>query len=168
MKPETSASLKVVAFGFFLLFLIFVGLSVPFYLRARDVLKNWVVTNAQVRDSDVVSIPTKRGTQYDAHIVVEYRIGESVLTTLVNSGYRSSRRSHAQAWVDRYPAGRRITIAYNPLQPSQVRLEPGYNSFFFAVTLLISEVGLGFAGIALICFAIAIRAERKNRSLASR
>ncbi len=163
MKPETSASLKVVAFGFFLLFLIFIGLSVPFYLRARDVLKNWVVTDAQVRDSDIVSIPAKRGTQYDAHIVVEYRIGQSVLTTLVTSGYRSGRRSHAQAWVDRYPAGRRITVAYNPLQPNQVRLEPGYNSFFLAIPLLISEVGLGFAGVALIFFVIARRGEERKK-----
>ncbi len=163
MKPETSASLKLVAFGFSLLFLIFIGLSVPFYLRQRDVIKNWVFTDAQVQSSDVVSIPAKRGTNYDARIVVMYRIGNSVITTMVNSGYRSSRRSHAQDWVEHYSAGSRVRIAYNPLQPSDVRLDPGYNRYFFAVPLLVSEVGLGFAAVALVLFVVARRAERQPR-----
>lgn len=157
MKPETSASLKLIAFGFFLLFLIFIGLSVPFFLRQRDVLKNWVVTDATVQDSEVVSIPGKRGTEYDAHIVVVYRIGDSIRTTMVTSGYRSSRRGHAQAWVERYPAGSRVRIAYNPTEQTQVRLDPGYNSYFFAVPLLVAEVGLGFAGVGLIFLVIARR-----------
>jgi hypothetical protein len=163
MKPENSASLKVIAFGFFLLFLIFLGLSVPFYLRQREVLKNWIVTDARVSDSDVVSLPEKRGSAYDAHIVVVYRIGDSVLTSMVNSGYRSRRRSHAQAWVDRYPAGSQVRIAYNPLDTSQIRLDPGYNRYFFAVPLLIAEVGAGFALVAFIFFAIARYADRRNR-----
>ncbi len=159
MKPETSASLKLIAFGLFLLFLIFVGLSVPFYLRQRDVIKNWVFTSAQVQSSEVVSIPEKRGTNYDAHIVVQYRIGESVITTMVNSGYRSSLRSHAQHWVERYPAGSQVTIAYNPVQATDIRLDPGYNSYFFAVPLIVSEVGLGFAILAVVLFVIARRAD---------
>ncbi len=161
MKPETSASLKLVAFGFFLLFLIFVGLSVPFYLRQRDVIKNWIFTNGQVQSSEVVSIPGKRGTTYDAHIVVQYRIGDTVITKMVDSGYRSSLRSHAQAWVERYPAGSRVMIAYNPMQLTDVRLDPGYNRYFFAVPIVVSEVGLGFAAVAVILFVIARRAERK-------
>lgn len=168
MKPETSASLKVIAFGFFLLFLIFIGLSAPFYLRQRDVLKNWIVVDAQVRDSEVVTIQEKRGTSYDAHIVVVYRIGDSIRTSMVNSGYRSSRRSHAQEWVDRYPARSSITVAYNPLDPTQVRLDPGYNRYFFAVPLFIVEVGFGFAVAAFILYAIARRADRLNRLTTAR
>ncbi len=166
MKPDTSATLKVVAFGFFLLFLIFIGLSVPFYLRARDVLKNWVFTDGQIQDSSVVSIPAKNGTQYDAHIVVAYRVGNAVLTTMVNSGYPSSRRSHADAWVNRFRAGSRVSIAYNPLDPSKIRLDPGYNRFFFAIPLLISEVGLGFAAVALMFYVVARRGDKRNRSMA--
>jgi Protein of unknown function (DUF3592) len=164
MKPETSASLKVIAFGFFLIFLIFLGISAPFFLRQRDVLKNWVVTDARVRDSDVVSFPGKRGATYDAHIVVVYRLGDAIRTVMVNSGYRSSHRSHAQEWVDHYPAGSSVMIAYNPLDPNQVRLDPGYNRFFFAVPLFVVEVGLGFAIAAFIFYAIARRADRRNRS----
>jgi hypothetical protein len=163
MKPDTSASLKLIAFGFVLIFLIFLGLSVPFYLRQRDVLKNWVVADATVRDSEIVSIPAKRGTNYDAHIVVVYRIGDSIRTTMVSSGYASSRRSHAQVWVDRYPAGSRVTIAYNPLDTSQVRLDPGYNRYFFAAPLMVTQVGAGFGVIGLILFVIARNADRRNQ-----
>jgi hypothetical protein len=158
MKPETGATLKFVAFGFFLLFLIFLGLATPFYLRQRDVLKNWVVRDAHVQDSDVVSVPEKRGTGYDAHVVVEFRIGNEIHNVMINSGYPSRFRSHAQQWVARYPAGSTVLIAYNPLYPSQVRLDPGYNRYFFAIPLLVTEVGLGFALAAALFYLVARRA----------
>ncbi len=164
MKPDTSASLKLIAFGLFLIFLIFLGLSVPFYLRQRDVLKNWIVTDGTVRDSEVVSVPAKRGTNYDAHIVVVYRIGDSIRTSLITTGYASSRRSHAQSWVDRYPAGSHVTIAYNPLDYGQVRLDPGYNRYFFAAPLMVTQVGAGFGFVGLIFFLIARNADRRNQA----
>jgi hypothetical protein len=160
MKPETSATLKVIAFGFFLLFLIFLGLATPFYFRQHDVLKNWVFTRGRILDSGVVSAAEAHGTTYDAHIVVEYRIGDSIHTVMVNSGYRSRRQGHAQAWVDRFPAGSRVSIAYNPLDPGKIRLDPGYNRYFFAVPLLIAEVGLGFGIVAGIFYFIARRGSR--------
>ncbi len=163
MKPETSATLKLIAFGLFLICLIFIGLSVPFYLRQRDVLNNWVSTEGQVLYSNVVTIPLKHGTNYDAHITVEYRLGTTVVTKMINSGYPSRFRSHAEAWVSRYPAGTRVTIAYNPLNPTDIRLDPGYNRYFFAAPLLITEIGGGFGIVALILFLISRRGKMVSR-----
>jgi Protein of unknown function (DUF3592) len=155
MKPENSATLKVIAFGFFLLFLVFIGLATPFFLRQRDILKNWVEVQGTVQNSEVVSVPQKHGTDYDARVLVQYRLGGAINTALISSGYPSRFRSHAQEWVDRFPAGTKVMIAYNPVNPAEVRLNPGYNRYFFAVPLLVAEFGLGFAAIALMFYVIA-------------
>jgi len=165
MKPDTSAMLKVIAFGFFLLFLIFIGLATPFYVRQRTILKNWIQTEARIQSSQVVSIPEKHGTSYDARMVIQFRLGGDVQTVLIASSYPSRFRSHAQQWVERYPAGSTVTVAYNPLDPTQVRLDPGYNRYFFAAPLLITEVGLGFALIAAVFYFIARSADRRNRGV---
>ena len=166
MKPDTSAMLKVIAFGFFILFLVFLGLATPFYLRQRDILKNWVEVQATVQNSQVAAVPQKHGTNYNARILVQFRLGDAINTALISSGYPSRFRSHAQQWVDRFPDGAHVMIAYNPLNPTEIRLDPGYNRYFFAVPVLVTEVGLGFAGIAAVFYLIARVADRRNRAAA--
>lgn len=164
MKPETSATLKVIAVGFFLLFIIFIGLSVPFYVKQRNILKNWNIANAKVASADLVTRQAKRGTLYDARFILVYNIGSTTFTTTVNTGYNGTSRVRAERWINRFPEGREVKIAYNPVLPTQVRLDPGYNSYFFAVPLLITNIGLIFAVIAGATFFIARRAESKMRA----
>lgn len=159
MKPETTAGMKVVAMGCVIIFLVFTALSTPFYLRQRDVLKNWPRTDAKVLAADVMDVPGKRWT-YTARFLVQYRLNDSIVSTTVNSGYGDRFRSRAQAWIDRFPIGTTVSIAYNPLNPTQVRLDPGYNRYFFAAPLFITEVGLLFAFIAVVLYSVARRSER--------
>jgi hypothetical protein len=163
MKAETAAAMKVIAMGCTIIFLVFLGLSVPFYLRQREVLKTWPRTEAKVLAANVSTAPGKRST-YTARFLVQYRLGDSVLSTTVDSGYGDRLRSHAQAMVDRFPAGSSVTVAYNPLDATQVRLNPGYNRYFFAAPLFITEVGLVFAGIAAVLYLVARRSERAART----
>lgn len=160
MKPETTAALKVIAMGCVIVFLVFVGLSVPFFLRQREVLRSWPRTEGTVLASDVVAVTGKHST-YTARFLVQYRLGDAVFSTTVNPGYGDRFRSRAQSWIDRFPEGSTVSLAYNPLNPAQVRLNPGYNRYFFAAPLFITEIGLAFAAIALVLYAIAYRSARK-------
>lgn len=166
MKPETSAALKVIAFGCGIIFLVFLGLSAPFYMRQRQVLKNWPRTEAKVLVADVVAVPGKRST-YIARFFVEYRLGDAVLSATATSGYGDRFRSRAQSWADRFPVGGTVPIAYDPLNPTNIRLDPGYNRFFFGAPLLITEFGLGFGAVAILLYGIARRSERATRSSVS-
>lgn len=155
MSPENRATVKVVAVGFFLVFLVFLGVAAPFYLKQRTVLKQWSITEATVKDSSIAPVAGRRGTNYMARFLLQYRIGDQVRTSLVSSGYADRNPAHAQQWLDKFPVGNKISIAYNPLDPAMVRLNPGYNRYFFAVPLFITAVGLIFAAIALVLFVIA-------------
>jgi hypothetical protein len=155
MKAETSAALKVVALGCTIIFLVFLGISAPFYFRQRDVLKNWPRTEGKIIAADVVTLPGKPGTTYMARFLVQYRFEDSVVSSTVTSGYGDRFRSQAEKWLKQFPEGKTVTIAYNPLQPTDVRMNPGYNRFFFAVPLFITEMGLIFLGIAIVLYVIA-------------
>ena len=168
MKPENSTTLKVIAFGLFILFLVFVGLAAPFYLKQRTVLKTWTVTPATVQSSSIVPVPGRHGTDYMARFLLQYRIGDQIHTSLVPSGYGDNNREHAQEWLNRFPVGSKVSIAYNPQNPTMVRLNPGYNRYFFAVPLFIAEVGCLFGGAALILLLVARIGEAKYRRATSR
>jgi Protein of unknown function (DUF3592) len=155
MKPENSATLQVISVGCFLVFLVFLGLATPFYLKQRTVLKTWPTTDATVEDSSIAPVAGRRGTNYMARFLLQYRVGDQIRTGLVASGYADRSRAHAQQWLDKFPVGSKITIAYNPLDPAMVRMNPGYNRYFFAVPLFITEVGLIFAAVALVLLFIA-------------
>ncbi|HYG97866.1 MAG TPA: DUF3592 domain-containing protein [Terriglobales bacterium] len=163
MKPETSATLKVIAVGCFIIFLVFLGLSAPFYLRQRSILKNWPTTQAKVESADITTVQSNRGRQHVARFLVMYKVGDRVITTLVKSDHADRNRGRAEEWLRRFSPGSTVTIAYNPEQPDLVRLDPGYNRYFFAVPLFITKVGLLFAAVALVLFWIARRADAPYR-----
>lgn len=167
MKPETSATLKVIAVGCFIVFLVFLGISAPFYLRQSNILKTWPTTQAKVESGDIATVRGKRGTQYMARFLLVYPVGDKVISTLVKSGVGDRNPERAQQWLDRYPAGSTVTIAYNPEQPDLVRLDPGYNRYFFAVPLFITQIGSIFAAVAIVLFVIARRADAAIRRATS-
>lgn len=163
MKPETSATLKVIAVGCFIVFLVFLGISAPFYLRQRTILKTWPTTQAKIESGDITTVQGKRGTQYTARFLLTYKVGDRVISTLVKSGVADSNRERAQRWLERFPAGSTVMIAYNAEQQDLVRIDPGYNRYFFAIPLFITEIGLIFAAVAVVLFVAARRADAAIR-----
>ncbi len=163
MKPETVATLKVIAMGCVIIFLVFLGLSVPFFLRQRTILKTWPRAEGTIEAAQVVTVPGKTST-YAARFLIRYHIGNSVVSTTVDSGYGDRFRRQAEAWVERFPVGTTVPIAYDPLNPTLVRLAPGYNRYFFGAPFFITEVGLVFAGVALVLYAFARWSERATRN----
>jgi hypothetical protein len=119
----------------------------------------WPTTQAKVESGDIATVQGKRGTQYMARFLLVYRVGDRVITTLVKSGVADRDRERTQQWLERFPAGSAITIAYNPEQPDMVRLDPGYNRYFFAIPLFITKIGLIFAAVAAVLFIIVRRAD---------
>jgi hypothetical protein len=95
---------------------------------------------------------------------LQYRIGNKIISTTVNSGFGDRFRSRAQSWIDRFPVGTTVLIAYNPVNVTDVRLVPGYNRYFFAAPLFITEIGLAFAAVAILLYLIARRSERATRN----
>lgn len=89
------------------------------------------VTAAQVKTSTSRSSTTRRTTtHYSGHITYIYRVnGQDFTATQVSfADYSSSDRQHASEIVNRYPAGRAVTVSYNPQNPAQAVLEPGFGT----------------------------------------
>ncbi|HET8667802.1 MAG TPA: DUF3592 domain-containing protein [Terriglobales bacterium] len=168
MKAENIATFKVIAFGCFIVFLVFLGLAAPFYLKQRSILKTWSVTQGTIESSSIMAVNGKGSTRYMALFLVEYHLGDEVRSSTVPSGYADRNRAHAQQWLDRFPVGSTVPIAYNPEDPALVRLNPGYNRYFFAVPLFITEIGLIFAAAAIVLVAVSRFAGSTTPSAASK
>jgi len=92
-------------------------------------------------------------------ITYEYMIeDQKFVSNRVHFGYQAmSDRSYAQRYVDKYFAGKKVMVYYDPTDPSKSVLEPQvrwYTPFYFYIMLLL---------IALALFGLSIKLYREKR-----
>jgi hypothetical protein len=142
MHNATSTVLKVVAVGFSIFFLGFLVLSARMFWGQYRILKTWVAVDARVVSSRVVVVPTSSGEMlYDAEYIFAFNADGRPTIAVTNSNHQSTSRERKEKQVARFPPGIAATILYNPADPTELRMQPGYNVHFFAVAVFV--IGLG-------------------------
>ncbi len=157
MRSTARTTVRVLAAGFLIIFLIFFALSAPFYRQQYRLLQTWQRAEAEVVSSRVVTVRTAGAPLYDAEYVFAFRAHGVPVVATTYSNHQSTSRERKAAQVARFPAGSRHTILYNPADPQDIRMAPGYNVHFFAVPIFISAAGALFGLIALVLWLIVQR-----------
>ena len=134
--------LSFVSVGVGMLFLGGRGLALG--LRSRA----WPTAQGSILSSQVDTQSSSDGTTYAPKVTYAYEAGGGHRSgSLVHGGgpvYISSQK-YAQAIVDRYPQGAKVSVHYDPRDPSLSVLEPGIHW----ESLLLPGVGAGFFLVGL-------------------
>jgi hypothetical protein len=90
---------------------------------------------------------------------VSFAIGSRTYQAPVDIGYQKGDRADMLEWLERYPNGTHITIAYDPANPAHARLAQDFRSSYAPVfPTLRFCAGLLGAGIAMILIARRLQA----------
>lgn len=129
-----------------MLFILFgvIGLgfgSVSLWQGAQS--KIWPHTDGVITLSSIEhSTGRHPGDVWGVNISYDYKVsGVSYTGTRVAFGMEESSESHAQSFVDRYPAGKKVPVFYSPSNPEIVVLETGIHGGTW--------IGLGVGGVFL-------------------
>lgn len=128
--------------GLTLLAALYVGIAGWSAWQTLQVIRSWPSVDAQVVESRVFSA-RRRGflpafleaRTYGGECRMRYTVGDSIYTSRVEIGYRSSSLATMRAWVDRLPAGGRLRIRYDPAAPERISLADRPNTLAFAASL---------------------------------
>jgi len=106
-----------------------VGLCIFLYgqyqlTRARASVR-WPLVDGKIITSQVQSHHGEDGTTYSADIEYSYTVNEKQFKSdvIVIGGH-----DYGSSAVERYPLGKSVTVAYNPVKTHQAVLEPGVES----------------------------------------
>ncbi len=148
MTSERRGVLQFIGVACLIVCVLFVILSLPFFLGQYRVLHSWPATQARILRSEIVTLPAAKHDQlYAAQLQIVYVVdGQPItaeLTSFQSSNYEETVRRAAE-----FPAGSRHQIRYDPNTPTQARIGAGWNRRFFAVPLITLGCGLVFAAFA--------------------
>lgn len=144
-SEETRGSLRLIGVAFLIFFFGFVLLSSPFWYQQWNVLHTWPGVDAEVLQSDVMPVTIKGKTAYDIFLEFRFKQGDRVLDTTYRSNHPARSPDSKRADAARFPVGKHVRVLYNPLDPTKLRLDPGYNLRFFAIPALITALGIACA-----------------------
>jgi len=158
MKPALRTTLRVIAAACLVFFLIGLLFAVPPFIQQVRVLRTWPSANAQVVRSEVVPLRTDSGQLlYDTRLVLSYQVDGRSYVSGIGSLHQSTSYERKKKQAERFPAGSRTEVRYNPNDPGDIRIEGGYNVHFFAVPVFISGVAAIFGLLALLFFLVSRR-----------
>ncbi len=91
--------------------------------------RSWPRVAGVVKSAKLVEIDNHDGSSYKAEIRYEFRLDGRIYTgDRVRSYTGTGFLSNAQVDLRKYRAGSKVTVYYNPRDPSNCRLEPGLHS----------------------------------------
>ena len=145
--------LRVIAVACLIFFLIGLLFAVPPLIQQWKVLRTWPAADAQVLRSEVVPLRTDSGQMlYDTWLVLSYQVDGRPYVTGVGSLHQSTSYERKKKQAERFPAGSHTEVRYNPGDPTDARIQAGYNVHFFAVPVFICGVAAIFGLLALLFF----------------
>jgi len=164
-------------------FVVFAGVGIGLTIYAYGLhgkakaSKNWPPADGTISSSSVSQhkSSSKDSTTYHAEVYYKYSVnGTNYSNNQVTFGdYGSGSPGHAQKIVNRYPAGKTVTVYYNPATPEESVLEPGV-VWFVRVMLgagivfaLVGVPGLLVVGLRLLLVAFVLGAEGVKRTRGS-
>ena len=151
-QPRSSGALQFLGVACLIVCVLFVIVSLPFFLGQIRVVRSWPVRQAQILRSEVVTLPAAKHDQlYAAQLQIAYVVDGQTITAELTS-FQSSNYEETVGRAAEYPVGSRRAIRYDPQNPSEARIGAGWNRRFFAVPLITLGCGLIFAAIAAALF----------------
>jgi hypothetical protein len=112
-------------------------------VRARAV-RRWPAAEGVIETAD----PARPDDDLLPHIVFSYRVnGKTYQSAADLPAGTLPTPEMAAAWLSRYPAGRRVTVTYDPRRPECALLEPGRGG---AGDWLVFALGAGAALLGVI------------------
>ena len=161
MKPALRTTLRVIAVACLVFFLIGLLFAVPPFIEQMKVLRSWPSADAQVVRSEVVPLRTDSGQMlYDTRFVLAYQVDGRPYVSSVGSLHQSTSYERKKKQAERFPAGSHTEVRHNPGDPTDVRIQAGFNVHFFAVPVFISGVAAIFGLLALFFFLVSRRLTR--------
>jgi hypothetical protein len=146
MNESRPRVLRVIATAFFLFAIAFFGLSAPLYWNQWKILHSWPRISATVVHSGVIALkPVQGETLYDAEYVLKFPVGGTPFTVVIRSNHPSTDYRRKAREAVQLPNGSTNIISYNPANPADIRLRPGYNLHFFLVPVIMTAIGFAFA-----------------------
>lgn len=157
MSSERRGTLQFIGVGCLIVCVLFVIMSLPFFLQQYRVLHSWPVTQAKIVGSEVIIQPAAKHDQlYAAKLQIQYTVSDKPISVELIS-FQSSNYAATVNRAGEFPAGSWHQIRYDPNNPTQARIGAGWNRRFFAVPLITLGCGLAFATLALGFFIAARR-----------
>ena len=150
MTSGTRGVLRVIASGFFIFFLGFLGISAPLYWSQYKILRHWPAAAAEVTSSRVLVLQSPSGPLHDIEVQFAFSVDGRPYAGTIHSNHLSTSRASKEKQAARFPVGSQHVIRYNPADPHDVRAQVGYNVHFFAVPIFVSGVGAIFLVIGLV------------------
>lgn len=157
MTSATRAVLRVIATGFFIFFLGFLGISAPLYWSQYKILRDWPAVEAQVTASRVLTLQSQSGPLHDIEVHFLFAVNGRPFIGIIHSNHLSTSRARKEKQAAGFPVGSRQVIRYNPADPTDVRAQVGYNVHFFAVPIFISGVGAAFLLVGVVIWLVSWR-----------
>jgi hypothetical protein len=148
VSGERRGVLQFIGVACLVVCVLFVVLSLPFFLGQYRVLHSWPATQAQILRSEVAVLPTAKHDQlYAAQLQIVYVVDGRQITSDLTS-FQSSNYAETARRAGELPVGSWQQIRYDPNNPTQARIGAGWNRRFFAVPLITLGCGLVFAAFA--------------------
>lgn len=150
-----SVFLKFVAAACLVFAIILLAFSVPSFLEQNRVLRTWPRAEAEVVRNRIVEHTTESETLYAGELLLVFSADGRPVTGAYFFPHESTSRERKQKQVAKYPAGSRQTVAYNPAEPADVRLNPGYSVEFFVIPVFLAGTSGIFVVLAGIFWGLA-------------
>lgn len=157
MTAATRAILRVIASGFFIFFLGFLGISAPLYWSQYKILRDWPAADAEVTSSRVLVLESQSGPLHDIEVHFAFSATGRPYAGVIHSNHLSASRARKEKQAAEFPVGSHHRIRFNPADPSDIRAQVGYNVHFFAVPVFISGVGAIFLLIGMVIWLVSSR-----------
>lgn len=140
--------LKFLAVASLLFAIVMFGYAVPLYIQQNRILHTWPPVDAVVVSSRILEHPTPSGSLYATELQFSFAVNGNPITGAFVFPHESTSRERKQKQTDQYPVGSHHRILFNPGDPSEVRINPGYNVDFFVIPVFLSGVASIFVVLA--------------------
>ncbi len=163
MPPMVRKILRIFG-GFFLLIgLIFLTIGVWMGRRQYTILKSWPTVEAEVTKSEVRqhldsgSGSSTSSVMYQTFVEFRYTLNGKEYLTPSDAGYSTSSYTQMKRLADKFAAGTRHAIKYNPADPNDIRFDAEYSFGFFLLPVIFAGIGLIFSVVGIVIMVVASR-----------
>jgi hypothetical protein len=108
--------------------------------------EHWACTQGETESAELEVMKGAKYNRHYARITYRYEVaGEAFTGTRVAFGLTQHNQGAAEAVLDRYPTGCRVTVWYDPEQPAHSVLEPRCDWLNLTMNVAFACVTLGFS-----------------------